>query len=41
MASLMKAEGLAPHGLHHEVRLSDPREEDPVKTHTILRRPVR
>ncbi|MGI5205901.1 GyrI-like domain-containing protein [Spirillospora sp. CA-108201] len=40
MASLMKAEGLVPHGLHHEVHLSDPREEDPAKMRTILRQPV-
>ncbi|GGT62076.1 GyrI-like domain-containing protein [Actinomadura citrea] len=41
MESLMKAEGLVPHGLHHEVYLSDPREEDPAKMRTILRQPVR
>ncbi|GAA4317518.1 hypothetical protein ACFQY7_38075 [Actinomadura luteofluorescens] len=41
MDSLMEAEGLAPHGLHHEACLFDPREEDPARTRTILCRPVR
>nr|WP_329098480.1 GyrI-like domain-containing protein [Actinomadura citrea] len=41
MESLMEAEDLVPHGLHHEVYLSDPREEDPAKMRTILRQPVR
>lgn len=39
-ASLMKAEGLVANGLHHEVYLSDPREGDPARMRTILRRPV-
>ncbi|MEV4005124.1 GyrI-like domain-containing protein [Actinomadura sp. NPDC049753] len=41
MESLMEAEGLVPNGLHHEVYLSDVREEDPAKMRTILRQPVR
>lgn len=41
MDSLMEAEGLVPNGLHHEVYLSDPREEDPAGMRTILRQPVR
>ncbi|MEV0660210.1 GyrI-like domain-containing protein [Actinomadura luteofluorescens] len=41
MDALMEAEGLVRHGLHHEVYLSDPREEDPAKTRTTLRRPFR
>jgi hypothetical protein len=41
MAALMKAEGLAVNGLHHEIYLSDTRETDPGKMHTILRQPVR
>ncbi|MEV3923369.1 GyrI-like domain-containing protein [Actinomadura coerulea] len=41
MDSLMEAEGLVPNGLHHEVHLSDPREEDPATKRAILRQPVR
>ncbi|MUN38107.1 GyrI-like domain-containing protein [Actinomadura litoris] len=41
MHALMEAEGLVPNGLHHEVYLTDPREEDPEKIRVILRQPVR
>ncbi|GAA2150480.1 GyrI-like domain-containing protein [Actinomadura napierensis] len=41
MAALMAAEGLAVNGLHHEIYLSDPSEQDPGKMRTILRQPVR
>jgi hypothetical protein len=41
MDAFMEAEGLAVNGLHHEVYLSDPREQDPAKMRTILRQPVR
>nr|WP_089310617.1 GyrI-like domain-containing protein [Actinomadura mexicana] len=40
-ASLMRVEGLVSNGLHHEVYLSDPREEDPARIRTILRQPIR
>jgi hypothetical protein len=41
MDALMKAEGLAVNGLHHEIYLSDPAEPDQAKARTILRQPVR
>lgn len=34
--AMMQAEGLEPHGLHHEIYLSDPRRV----LRTILRQPV-
>lgn len=40
MREFMKAEGLRPHGLHHEIYLSDPRRVPPEKIRTILRHPV-
>jgi hypothetical protein len=41
MDALMDDKGLVTNGLHHEIYLSDPRETDPEKMHTILRQPVR
>ncbi|MHC4250354.1 MAG: GyrI-like domain-containing protein [Planctomycetota bacterium] len=41
MGELMAERGLVPHGLHHEIYLSDPRRTAPEKTKTILRQPVR
>jgi hypothetical protein len=41
MDRLMQREGLARHGLHHEIYLSDVRETDPERMRTILRQPVR
>ncbi|WP_165494908.1 GyrI-like domain-containing protein [Actinomadura roseirufa] len=41
MDALIEAEGLVRSGLHHEIYLSDPREQDPEKMRTILRQPVR
>ncbi|MGD2135149.1 MAG: GyrI-like domain-containing protein [Gemmatimonadales bacterium] len=44
IASMLRfaaAEGLEPHGLHHEIYLSDPRRVAPEKLRTILRMPVR
>ncbi|TMQ95570.1 hypothetical protein ETD83_22390 [Actinomadura soli] len=41
MYALMKDEGVAPNGLHHEIYLSDPSETDPERMRTILRQPVR
>lgn len=40
MRALMAAQGLAPHGLHHEIYLSDPRRVPPERLKTILRQPV-
>ncbi|MGO4748559.1 GyrI-like domain-containing protein, partial [Streptomyces sp. 2MCAF27] len=37
----MTEQGLERAGLHHEIYLSDVRESDPAKMHTILRQPVR
>ena len=41
MAAFAKEQGLAFHGLHHEIYLSDPRRVPPDRLRTILRRPVR
>ncbi len=41
MHALAAAEGLALHGLHHEIYLSDPRRVPPDRLRTILRHPVR
>ena len=41
MRALAAAKGLAFHGLHHEIYLSDPRRVPPAKLRTILRHPVR
>ena len=41
MLELIKAEGLAQNGLHHEIYLSDFRKSTPDKYRTILREPVR
>ena len=41
MGEAMSEHGLVPHGLHHEVYLSDPRRTAPEKTRTILRQPVK
>ena len=41
MQALATAEGLALHGLHHEIYLSDPRRVPPDRLRTILRHPVR
>ena len=40
MMSFAGAEGLRPHGRHHEIYLSDPRRVPPEKLRTILRQPV-
>jgi len=40
MCEFMKAQGLKPHGLHHEIYLSDPRRVPPEKVKTILRHAV-
>ncbi len=41
MQAAATAEGLALHGLHHEIYLSDPRRVPPDRLRTILRHPVR
>jgi len=41
MGKVMSEQGLVPHGLHHEIYLSDPRRTAPEKTRTILRQPVK
>lgn len=41
MRDFVIAQGLALHGLHHEIYLSDPRRTPPAKLRTILRHPVR
>jgi hypothetical protein len=41
MISFAEAQGLAFHGLHHDIYLSDPRRVAPAKLRTILRHPVR
>ena len=41
MQALAEENGLAFHGRHHEIYLSDPRRVAPQKLKTILRRPVR
>ena len=41
MKEFAEAQGLAFHGLHHEIYLSDPRRVVPAKLRTILRHPVR
>ena len=41
MGEVMAEHGLVPHGLHHEIYLSDPRRTAPEKTRTILRQPVK
>ncbi len=37
----MRAHGLVPAGLHHEIYLSGVQETDPAALRTILRQPVR
>jgi hypothetical protein len=39
--AFIKEQGLAPHGRHHEIYLSDPRRVAPEKLKTIIRQPVR
>jgi len=41
MKAFAKENGLALHGLHHEIYLSDPRRVAPERLRTILRQPVR
>ena len=41
MHALAQAHGLRPHGLHHEIYLSDPRRVPAARLKTILRMPVR
>ncbi|WP_431956767.1 GyrI-like domain-containing protein [Nocardia lijiangensis] len=41
MEKFMAAEGLTPHGRHHEIYLTDPRKVPGDRTRTILRQPVR
>jgi hypothetical protein len=41
MSVFAEQEGLALHGRHHEIYLSDPRRIAPKKLKTILRVPVR
>ena len=41
MGEVMSEHNLVPHGLHHEIYLSDPRRTAPEKTRTILRQPVK
>jgi hypothetical protein len=41
MTAFAQAKGLAYHGLHHEIYLSDPRRVAPARLRTILRHPVR
>jgi len=41
MRAFAEERGLAFHGLHHEIYLSDPRRVEPSRLKTILRRPVR
>ncbi len=41
MLAFAAGEGLAPHGRHHEIYLSDPRRVAPERLRTILRVPVR
>jgi hypothetical protein len=41
MQRFAEAEGLAFHGLHHEIYLSDPRRVPPERLKTLLRRPVK
>lgn len=41
MMKFAEAQGLEPHGLHHEIYLSDPRRVPPERLKTILRHPVR
>ena len=41
MAAFAEGEGLALHGRHHEIYLSDPRRTAPQRLKTILRHPVR
>ena len=41
LAEFASAQGLAFHGRHHEIYLSDPRRVEPERLKTILRHPVR
>jgi len=41
MQRLMEEQGLVPHGLHHEIYLTDPRRVPEERLKTILRQPVR
>ncbi len=41
MVAFAASKGLAPHGLHHEIYLSDPRRVPPERLKTILRLPVK
>ena len=38
--AFIAAQGLRPHGAHHEIYLGDPRTADPAKLKTVLRQPV-
>jgi hypothetical protein len=40
MTAYASAAGLAPHGVHHEIYLSDPRRVPPERLKTVLRQPV-
>ena len=41
MLEFARSQGLSPHGLHHEIYLSDPRRVPAARLKTILRMPVR
>ena len=41
MIAFAKENGLVPHGIHHEIYLSDPRRTAPERLRTILRQPVK
>ncbi|MEE8170545.1 MAG: GyrI-like domain-containing protein [Phycisphaerae bacterium] len=41
MQAFVEQQGLAFHGLHHEIYLSDPRRVEPARLRTILRMPVK
>jgi hypothetical protein len=41
MEDFCRTENLTPHGLHHEIYLSDPRRVTPEKLKTVLRMPVK
>jgi hypothetical protein len=41
MMDFAAQQGLAFHGLHHEIYLSDPRRVPPERLRTILRHPVK
>ena len=41
MRELATANGLTPHGPHHEIYVGDPRRADPQLLRTVLRQPLR